>query len=44
MRFPIPDDIALRGAQFFAQAAALDPLGPAFGLALTAARVLTLGD
>jgi hypothetical protein len=44
LRLAIPRATGLRGAVFYAQAATLDVLGPANGLALSAARRLTLGD
>jgi hypothetical protein len=43
-RLAIPLDPGLRGAVFHAQAAVFDPLGPAAGIALSAARTFVLGD
>jgi hypothetical protein len=43
-RIAIPSTFALRGAQLFGQAFAVDAQSPPFGLAFTPALVLTLGD
>ncbi len=43
-RLAVPLNIALRGAQLFAQAMVVDPLGPVGGLAFSAGRSLVIGD
>ena len=44
VRLGVPDDPALLGGTFYAQAFVADPLGPAFGLALSEGRLLVVGD